>query len=296
MKYIDRLARWFRTIQAGAQGTPDSQGVIASLQQEQTWIAHCSLVMSILESNDYFKHELCLHRYGYKVYSQNEEDGLLRRIFENVGYTNRYFVEFGSGEGFENNSIYLLLNGWTGTWIEGNPECASIATRYFHRFVENKRLRILNEFVSPQNIENLFQNAGVPDELDLLSIDIDGNDYWVWQAVSPFRPRVVVVEYNAGLGPVAEWVMTFNPSHRWSGSRNFGASLKSLENLGKMKGYMLVGCNMTGSNAFFVRSDLGMNRFLSPFDSETHYQPPRYYLRFFPGHPIDPGEVESFPV
>jgi hypothetical protein len=296
MKYIDRLARWFRTTQAAAQGTPGLQEAIASLQQEQTWIAHCSLVMSILESNDYFKHELCLHRYGYKVYSQNEEDGLLRRIFENVGYTNRYFVEFGSGEGFENNSIYLLLNGWTGVWIEGSPECASIATRYFHRFVENKRLRILNEFVSPQNIENLFQDAGVPDELDLLSIDIDGNDYWVWQAVSNFRPRVVVIEYNAGLGPIAEWVMTFNPNHRWTGSRNFGASLKSLEILGKMKAYMLVGCNLTGSNAFFVRSDLGMNKFLSPFDSETHYQPPRYYLRFFPGHPIDPGEVESFPV
>ena len=71
MKYIDRLTRWFRTTQAAAQGTPGYQEVIASLQQEQTWIAHCSLVMSILESNDYFKHELCLHRYGYKVYSQN---------------------------------------------------------------------------------------------------------------------------------------------------------------------------------------------------------------------------------
>src|SRR5208337_252897 len=81
MKYIDHLARWFRTTQAAAQGTTGYQEVIGSLQQEQSWIAHCSLVMSILESNDYFKHELCLHRYGYKVYSQNEDDGLLRRIF-----------------------------------------------------------------------------------------------------------------------------------------------------------------------------------------------------------------------
>src|SRR5208283_4531399 len=95
MKYIDRLARWFRTTHAAAQGTPGFQEVIASLQQEQNWIAHCSLVMSILQSNDYFKLELCLHRYGYKVYSQNEEDGLIQRILDNVGRDSRTFVEFG---------------------------------------------------------------------------------------------------------------------------------------------------------------------------------------------------------
>ncbi len=96
---------------------------------------------------------------------------------------------------------------------------------------------ILTEaFVSVENIERLLVGGDVPDEFDLLSIDIDGNDYWVWNAITRYRPRVLVIEYNAGLGPSAPWIMPYRPEFVWDGSRAYGASLKSLELLREMQG------------------------------------------------------------
>ena len=118
----------------------------------------------------------------------------------------------------------------------------------------------------------------MPAEFDLLSIDIDGNDYWVWQAVTHYKPRVVVIEYNALYGPSAPWIMEYNAAHCWDGTSCYhGASLKSLETLGAGKGYRLVGCDITGMNAFFVREDLVKNLFEEPFTSENHYETPKYY-------------------
>ena len=90
--------------------------------------------------------------------------------------------------------------------------------------------------------------------------------------------------------------MKFDPNHRWDGTRNARRKLKALERLGAEKGYVLVGCNLTGANVFFVHPDLDTSKFLAPFTSEMHYQPPRYYLRWFSGHRLDPREVESFPL
>lgn len=86
------------------------------------------------------------------------------------------------------------------------------------------------------------------------------------------------MEYNASYGPHLPWVMRCNPTHMWPGTNYFGASLKALERLGRRKGYSLVGCNFVGVNAFFVRDDLVADKFYEPFDAETHWEPPRYYL------------------
>ena len=127
----------------------------------------------------------------------------------------------------------------------------------------------------------------LPRELDLLSIDIDGNDYFVWEAITAIEPRVVVIEYNSKFPPPMRWTIRYDPAHEWDGSDQFGASLQSLADLGIRKGYRLVGCNITGTNAFFVRADLAGDHFVEPPDAATLYQPPRYSLcsSFDTGHP-----------
>jgi hypothetical protein len=117
----------------------------------------------------------------------------------------------------------------------------------------------------------------VPTELDLLSLDIDRNTYYLWEALRQFRPRLVVVEYNAAIPPGIEWKDTYGP-RVWDGTQNFGASLKAYENLGRQLGYSLVGCEFTGINAFFVRNDLVGDKFAEPFTAENHYEPPRYSM------------------
>ncbi len=115
---------------------------------------------------------------------------------------------------------------------------------------------------------------------DLLSIDVDLNTYWLCKAITNYEPRVVVVEYNALFPPPVEWVVRYDPMSAWDGTCYFGASLKSLENLGTLKGYRLVGCDVTGVNAFFVRQDLVEDKFLRPFTAENHYEPMRYLQSF----------------
>ncbi|OLE56347.1 MAG: hypothetical protein AUI36_16020, partial [Cyanobacteria bacterium 13_1_40CM_2_61_4] len=220
-----------------------------------------------------------LNRYEGQVLSQFGEDGIISEVFKRIGEQSRYFVEFGAGDGIENNSAALLLRGWKGFWIEGDSAFAQSITTGLPRTISDGRLTFKNAFVTPSNIESLFQEAGVPQEFDMLSIDIDGNDYWVWSAIHDYSPRLVVAEYNATFGPDIEWVMKYNPDHRFDGTNYFGSSLKSLERLSAEKGYRLVGCNLAGVNAFFVRQDLASDElFLPPFTSQNHFEPARYYL------------------
>jgi hypothetical protein len=213
-----------------------------------------------------------LNRHEYQVFSQNGEDGFIAEVLRRIGVTNRYFVEFGVGEGLENNTAYLLMNGWKGLWIEiDQPSCRVIETG-LQRMIRPGRLTVKNCRVSAENIEQIFSEAAVPGQFDLLSIDIDGNDYWVWEAIRHFSPRVVIIEYNSGLGPHLDWKVAYEPGLKWNGSAYFGASLKALESLGARKGYALVGCTLSGTNAVFVKKDLAREKFLKPFTAENHYE------------------------
>jgi hypothetical protein len=138
--------------------------------------------------------------------------------------------------------------------------------------------------VTKENVAKLFGDLGVPIEFDLLSIDIDQNTYYAWEALAGFHPRIVVVEYNAAMPPDVEWKVHYDPDRIWDGSQNFGASLRAFELLGRHLGYSLVGCDFTGINAFFVRSDLTGDLFAAPFTAENHYEPVRYNLVHRRGH------------
>jgi len=110
-------------------------------------------------------------------------------------------------------------------------------------------------------------------------VDIDGNDYYILREIGSVSPRVILAEYNAKFPPDVSWVMEYIETHRWDATDYFGFSLKTLETLLRGKGYSLVGCNLLGCNAFFVRNDLASDPpFCPPFTAENHYEPARYFL------------------
>lgn len=229
-----------------------------------------------------------LNKFEYQVMSQNGEDGIIFEILKRIGTKSKYFVEFGVGNGTENNSAYLLMQNWSGSWIEGSSQHCNEMKISYADIINTKRLQVKESFITKDNIESIFQDLKVPADLDFLSIDIDGNDYWVWKQLQHYKPRIVVIEYNASIGPHVEWIMPYNENHVWNGrtiGHYFGASLKSMELLGTSLGYTLVGCNFTGANAFFVRTDLvDPSLFAAPFTAENHYEKPMYFLEKQLGH------------
>jgi hypothetical protein len=150
---------------------------------------------------------------------------------------------------------------------------------------------VVAQYATAANIDETIKRFS-PGELDVLSVDIDGNDYYVLGAIRAVAPRVIVAEYNAKFPPDVRWIMEHNEAHRWDSTDYFGASLKALEILLLERGYFLVGCNLLGTNAFFIRKDLVRDPpFCAPFSAENHYEPARYFLlqAFHSGFPAGFG-------
>jgi hypothetical protein len=194
-----------------------------------------------------------LSRYELRVFSQNGEDGVIAEILRRIGTTLQYFVEFGTGAGVEANCVLLAdAFEWNGLFMDGAPRLAAQLER---KYSSHGGVTIRQAIVRPDNVEGLFAQAGVPTEPDVLSIDIDGGDYYVWEAIESYRPRLVVIEYNSSLGPVRRLVQPKDKG-AWDRTAFFGASIAALEALGERKDYQLVYTDLTGNNAFFVRQDL----------------------------------------
>lgn len=208
-----------------------------------------------------------------KVFSQHGEDGLLLYLFSQIGAQSRTFVEFGISDGRECNAANLALNfGWSGLLmdcVEANVEFAR--SHYAAKLGPDAgRVKIDLQMVTAENINPLLAEHDMAGEIDLLSIDIDGNDYWVWKAIDRVNPRLVVIEYNASLGPRRAATVRYVPQFDRFGAHPsgyyHGASLAAMAKLGAEKGYVLVGCDSSGANAFLVRRDLmgGELRELTP--------------------------------
>ncbi len=236
-----------------------------------------------LKHDPRFGDPLRLLRYSFQVNSQNDEDGIIREIFRRIGTSGRVFAEVGVGDGTENNTAFLLSQGWTGFWVDGDD--AFLKTLNGRADLQDGCLKHRVAWVERENIADIFERLGVPKEFDLLSLDIDQNTYYIWEALGGYTPRVVVVEYNASLPPDLDWKVRYDPKRAWDGTQNYGASLKSLEKLGARLGYSLVGCDFVGANAFFVRNDLVADKFAAPYTAENHYEPPRYHSLHRRGHP-----------
>ncbi len=227
-----------------------------------------------------FKETNNLIPFGFRVYSQNDEDGILQEIFQRVGIKHKVFVEFGVGDGLENNTLYLLLQGWKGLWIEGDSRNYKKIMRGFADILKTQKLCLVKSFITRENIDKIIYENIEGKEIDLLSVDIDGNDYHIFKMIQSIEARVVIVEYNAKFPPPVRFCMAYNSKHHWQDDDYFGSSLKFWEVEMAKKKYNLVACSLSGCNAFFVRRDLLKDNFLLPYTSEKHYQPPRYSLSF----------------
>jgi hypothetical protein len=229
-----------------------------------------------------YKESKRLGAHEFQMFSQSGADGIIAEIFRRVSRTNSIFVEFGVGDGLENMTTALLLQGWSGVWIEASKRNNKNIQKNLKPLIDERKLTVLAQFVTKDNIVAHLEGCGLPRDLDLVSIDIDGNDYWVWEALlSRYAPRVVAIEYNALLGPSVPWVMAYNAAHAPASvipSSYYGASLKAMEMLGTRKGYSLVACDFLGVNAFFVRDDLLGDKFCAPYSSENHFEPNRLFL------------------
>jgi hypothetical protein len=221
-----------------------------------------------------------------RVTSQNGEDGILRAIFEKIGTTDQIFIEVGSGDGSENITRELQRHGWSGFWIEADPVKAATA-----RSLDLRRVDVIEAVAHPENIGGILGAAGAPNDIDLISVDIDGDDYRVLKALlAAVRPRVVVVEYNAAFGPNESWVLPARATTRgWDETYRHGASLRSLADLCTRNGLDLVTCDSAGVNAFFVRREL-CAPFPAPGDVRAHYRPPTH-SPLLGGHPRSPRSV-----
>jgi len=234
-----------------------------------------------------------LLQYGFKTYSQNDEDGIIQEIFRRIGSESRTFIEFGVQNGFECSTAKLLVEGWRGLWLEANSKSVAEIRSNFQLYLSRGALTVGETMVTAANIDAAIDKAGFADGVDLLCIDIDNNDYWVWKAIKSIRPRVVVIEYNCSLRPPLSLVVPYDENASWSGGNYFGASLSALVSLGREKGYRIVGCCFAGVNAFFVRDDLCGDHFVEPATAEEHYEPGRYFAKFMPsGHSGRPGYFE----
>jgi len=224
----------------------------AQLERLQLAVGRLEERIGPRDRDDFTSHEL-------SVFSQWGEDGLIAYLVSRVQIDDPSFVEFGVEDYREANTRYLLMTrNWRGLVIDGSPANVSAikADDISWRFELTARCA----FVTRDNINALIAEAGFRGDLGLLSVDIDGNDYWVWQAIDVVQPRIVVAEYNSLWGPDRKVTVPYDPEfvrgRKHYSNLYYGASLAALEQLGRTKGYSLVGGNSAGNNAFFVRDDV----------------------------------------
>lgn len=193
-----------------------------------------------------------------QVTSQQGEDGIIQAILNEIGITNRVAVEFGALDGITDNTFQLKMMSFDVFGING----------------EARTPNVYEEWLTAENCNDVFEVLRIPKEFDVMSVDVDFNDYYIWKALN-YRPRLLIMEYNASISSTEARVVRYDPFRTWDGTNYFGASLLALDNLCKKKGYTLVYCESMGVNAFWVRDDC-MTENLRALTVEQAYQTPKY--------------------
>lgn len=200
-----------------------------------------------------------IQRYEYSLFSQNGEDGIFRYIFSEIGIKANFFVEIGF-EITECNSLRLMIKENMGGILIDGVERTVNNFNEAARQSGYKNVKAINKFIDLENIEQtLMVEGGVPKEIDLLSIDVDGNDYWFWEKIDFVSPRLVIIEFNASLGPELSLAVPYDPLFDRHEKHESGfycsASITAFTKLANKKGYSLIGCDSAGVNLFFLRND-----------------------------------------
>ena len=261
---LKKAARWASTgknvprlkgLQAWWQRHVGEQNQINALREQYASLIHAPSPRKLLATHE------------RKVHSQFGEDGLLLHFFSQIGAPNQTFIEFGIEDGTECNAANLALHfGWGGLLMDGSDSLADSARTFYHKRhgIAPQHVQIRTEFITKENVNDLFTQYGFKGELDMLSLDIDGVDYWIWDAITVVSPRLVIIEFNASFGPTRSVTVPYEPSferyaHHESGWYH-GASLTAFTKLAAKKGYFLAGCDTAGANAIFIRRDIGAGK------------------------------------
>ena len=229
---------------------------------------------------------------GGKFYSQNDEDGILGAILARTKVERGVFVEYGCGDGLENNTIQLLMRGWRGVWIGATDLKIRIPS-------SSTQLRFEREWVTVDNCVEILQRGmeriGAT-SLNVISMDLDGNDLFFVKSILErgFDPDICVVEYNGKFPPPIRFSIQYDPAYVWSGGDYFGASLQSFIDLFELFRFRLVCCNVTGANAFFVSRRHASVFADIPESAGELFMPPDYTWFTSRGHATDPRSIESF--
>lgn len=194
----------------------------------------------------------------FSVFSQFGDDGIIQYLVHQIKPKNQTFIEFGTQNYRESNTRFLLMNNnWKGLIIEGDSSCIEFVKQ--EQIYWKYDLTAVNHFIDKDNINQIFMENGFSGEIGLLSIDIDGNDYWIWECINTVNPVIVIAEYNSVFGPDYAITVPYDPAFYRTNAHHsnlyWGCSLKALYLLAETKGYVFVGTNSNGNNAHFVRKD-----------------------------------------
>ena len=229
----------------------------------------------ILSAMNEQRQSKCLRDFEFEVFSQWGEDGIIQHLTRVVDIRNRTFIEFGIGDFSESNCRFLLMkDNWKGFVVDSSrADIQRLKSSYYYW---KYHIDAVEAFITRDNIDELLSKSGFEEDLGILSIDIDGNDYFILEAIRSFRPRILICEFNAVFGPdraiSVPYEPGFNRTDKHHSNLYFGASLAAMTALAARKGYALVGTNSIGSNAFYVRNDL-LNERLDVLTAAQAYTP-----------------------
>jgi hypothetical protein len=214
---------------------------------------------------------------GFRVFSQYEEDGLLLFIFSIIGMGSKRFIDIGSDDGINSNAANLFFNfGWHGVFIDANKTSISRGIRFYNRYPHPNFYKpiFICQKVTSYNINEIIEKTGYVSDIELLSIDLDGNDYWIWDAIQIVMPKVVIIEVHNEFG-MEDIVVPYDPDYFYPGKHPLyhGASAVAMTKMAKRKGYRLVGANDLGFNFIYLRNDLAQD-IITEVDIESLLQHP----------------------
>jgi hypothetical protein len=203
------------------------------------------------------------------------EQGVIEHIFNTLKLdpAQSFAVEFGGGDGVNNTLIrHMIEQGCAALLIEGSE---TLGKQLITNYSNNEKVTAINTFITAENLQDLFDQGNVPKLIDFLSIDLDGNDYYLWKSLDRYDAKIVCIEYNASYGPDQDFCIEYDPQFCWQGDDYMGASFSVFLRLGQEKGYELIHCSSGGDNMFFVKKEFAQ-LFPRLEDPRDYYQLPQY--------------------
>lgn len=251
MKFLDQITTAFRAV-------PRILAENRALRREITHL-RSALGRVELRQTSALPQAGDLRNFEFRATSQWGEDGIIQHLLRHVAITRPVFVEFGVEDYSEANTRFLVENnGWSGLVMDGSED--NIRRIKADELYWRHSLKAAHAFITRENINDLLKSNGVTGEIGILSIDIDGVDYWVWEAMTCVNPAIVIAEYNSLFGPERAVTVPYDANFQRAKAHHshsyYGASLAALVALGRRKGMAFAGSNSAGNNAFFVRRDL----------------------------------------